>query len=219
VYYRAATITVFDNFEPDAALELVNDGLKLLNSEYERLQVQSNTLDEATYSSMEEKYQTGLTDLNSLRLEIFITFPNRYEEAIKEFESAMNADSGNYELLVAYASLLENTEPNKAIEIYATAISVDRENELAYFNSGVIYYNSAKHYYEQAGITEDSEEYNELMAKASHFFKTAKPYFLRVLEINPKSLESVIALKNIAIVMKDADATKKYTELENQLDY
>ena len=130
-----------------------------------------------------------------------MSLPEEYDQALKRFEETVDESPANYKLLVTYASLLEHSDIDKAIETYILAINFDDGKELAYFNLGVIYYSRGKQFYEQAGAESDEDRYLELLAKAKKNFEISQPYFEKAMEINPDSEEAMLALKNIKIIL------------------
>jgi tetratricopeptide (TPR) repeat protein len=167
--------------------------------------------------SDEDQYRKVIGDLKRFELDLYMNLPGKFEEAILRLERAIYEDPQNYDLLVAYASMIEDTDFDKSVELYKRAVAADSTQEIAYFNLGAMCYSRAKGYYEEAGLETDRKKYEMLMDLAEDYFMQSVAYFERTLEINPESLEAVIALKNIAYITDDKPKYLYYQAIERRI--
>lgn len=70
--------------------------------------------------------------------------------------------------------------------------------------------------FDLAQKTSDNDLFSQLLDEATLSFETAKPYFEKVLEIDPNSLDAIQALKIIAFVLDDKEDYLKYQSLEKE---
>ena len=200
VFYRKALIERYTLDKPALALFTLQEGQQFMEGEYVRWELVKTMAEPADADKEDRKYQLAQADLKNFELDLLMSMPEEYDQALKRFEETVNESPANYDLLVTYASLLEHSDINRAIETYLLAIDLDNSMELAYFNLGVIYYSRGKQFYEQAGEESDETRQVELLARAKENFKISQPYFEKALEINPDSEEAILALKNIKII-------------------
>jgi tetratricopeptide (TPR) repeat protein len=212
VLYRLAAIHKADDIR--LAMQDCQRGMKLLESEYKRFGAMKSKLPPARIREMEEQYLLAQQDLTDLKLDLYLSNADLYVEALHVFEEELSKKPDDIELLTGYASLLEKSDRNKAIEIYKKVISLDPHQSVALYNLGALYYSKGKELYETAGKTTDDGQYDILTAEANNNFLTARPYFERSLAEAPGSPESIQALKTIAFILNDQAAYKKYQEME-----
>jgi tetratricopeptide (TPR) repeat protein len=105
----------------------------------------------------------------------------------------------------------------KAVEMYKKALEIDPEYYEANLNIGYAYLAPAIDLYNTANQLPASKqkEYNIAIAKSTAQFDLAKPYLIKATELNPKSKDALINLKNYYLGTKDmanANATQKKIE-------
>lgn len=215
VYYRLAAIDKQDSIR--IALQNAERGIKLLQSEYLRFNSIKGNLAPPRIEEMEKQYALGMKDLENIKLDLYLSSQDLYVEALHVFEERLLASPDNVDLLVAYASLLERTDKQKAIETYQKVLNIDPNHRLALFNTGALYYGKGKELFELAQQEDISKQYQILMEEAMEDFELAKPYFEKILELDPSSLDVILALKTIAYILDDQDSYLKYQVMENEL--
>lgn len=215
VYYRLAAIDKQDSVR--IALQNAERGIRLMESEYERFVAIKGNLAPSRIEEMESQYALGMKDLENIKLDLYLSSQDLYVEALHVFEEKLLATPDNVEILVAYASLLERSDKEKAIETYKKVLQIDPENRFALFNTGALYYGKGKELFELAQKEDISKQYQILTEEAIQDFELARPYFEKVLELDPASLETILALKTIAYILDDKDAYLKYQVMENNL--
>jgi len=106
---------------------------------------------------------------------------------------------------------------SKAAEMYKKAVDIDPEFFEANLNLGYAYLAPAIDQYNAANQLPPSKqkEYNAAIAKANALFEQAKPYLLKSTELNPKSKDALINLKNYYLGTKNAaEATATQKKIE-----
>ena len=212
VFYRLAAINKQDSIR--ISMQDVERGIRLMQTEYDRFRFMKDKLAPARVQEMESQYQLASKDLNNAKLDLYLSSPDLYVEAMHVFEEKLIAEPGNVDLLIGYASILEKTDKKKAIETYLRVLEKDPENSLALFNVGALYYGKGKEMFELAEKEQDSKQFKLLTDEGISDFESAKPYFEQVLEKDPGSYDAIMALKTIAYILDDQEAYKKYEEME-----
>lgn len=215
-FYRLAVIYRYSFEDQGKALASIQDGLAFMNKDYNEWKSQhpGPLVDKA----LEEEYRKTKKDLERFELDIYLELPEKYQDALMKFREATVTEPGNYDLVTAYASLMEGSDQEQAIRLYEQAIQIDSTRELAYFNIAALYYSRGKIYYDEALTEKDDQRYKILAQSARENFLKSVPYFEKSLEINPALLESVTALKNIAFITDDNEKYLYYQELERSLE-
>lgn len=217
VYYRTSLLQRFKNNDLDASLKDLDEGKAVLESEWERVQANKANMQAEAFAQEQQRYMDAKKDLGSLELDVYLNSPEKLQEAIDKFEKAVAAEPDNYIIHVAYASLLEKVDMEKAVGVYEKAIEIDPENDHAYFNLGALYNNMAKVKFDAANDEKDYEKAEALQKEVDDIFKKALPAFEKALEINPNSLMTVRALKQITVRLNMMDDFKKYKDMEAEM--
>lgn len=213
VFYRLAAIHKQDDIR--LAMQDNQRGLKFLEGEYARFLSVKDKLGPARVKEMEGQYQLALQDLTNLKLDLYLSNTDEYVEALHVFEEQLNVEPENVDVLVGYASLLEQSDKEKAILTYKKALMLDPKNAIALYNLGALYYSKGKELLETAGKTSDDVQYELLTSEAMSNFNIAKGYFEQGLAEDPQSIEIIQALKTIAFILDDQPAYSKYKEMES----
>ncbi|MCD4735685.1 MAG: hypothetical protein K8R53_06545 [Bacteroidales bacterium] len=216
-FYRLALIERYYFKTPEVALSTLEEGIALLDSEFFRLETEKSGYERAKLDEISQHYSTTKADLDNFRLDIMMNDPELLEKSLVEFEKAIRENPRDYNKIVAYAGLLEQTDMEKAIEMYLKASTVDTSNDIAWFNLGVIYNNKAIEYLKFAKNTASTGNSIEYEKMANAELETSADYFKKALERDPNSLEVVTALKNIYLRLGNMDEWKVYDEKEKEL--
>lgn len=137
-----------------------------------------------------------------------LTYSQTAEAVIKEQEKAKDP--------AAKAALqpkkVENY--NKAAEMYKKALEIDPDYFEANLNLGYVILNPAIDAYNAANKlpANKQKEYDAAIAKANVQFDMAKPYLVKAVELQPKSIDALTNLRTYYLGKKDdvnATATKK----------
>lgn len=215
VYYRLADISLRHFNNGKESLETVKSGLEFLHNEHERFLNSGNAIENK--AEKETRYRNAVADLGRFQLELYLKLPEMKGEGLNVFSKAVENEPGNYDLRVAYASLLETVDMEKAVEQYAMAREIEPSRELAWFNTGVVYYNKAREYYQQASSTMQEDKYHLLMEEAEKYFNKSRPFFTKTIELNPSNLSAISAMKNVSLLLDKPDDYEKYNEMEKAL--
>jgi hypothetical protein len=217
VYYRLADMYLSFYKNGQQAMDVVKSGLVFIEKEKLRFEGLPGDMSEEEKESKQNQYENGKADLKKFELELYLKVPELKGEGLLVFKEAVEDDPLNYDLRVAYATLLESVDFESAIEQYKIASEIDPDNDLPWFNSGVIYYNRAREFYQKASVASNEEKYGFFMTEAEKYFKEAWPYFERSLELNPANLNSVTALKTLSQLLNKTDEYEKYSALEKEM--
>ena len=231
IYYRRALISgyysgsfdeesgVFDPSEADRelAVKTIIDGNVALENQYDQVKKNSSEFSEDEWLQVAEQYEIAKSDFEHLELDLYLQQPAQVERAILKFEEVLKRSPEDYTLTAAYASLLEDLDTKKAIQLYERAIDIDNSKELANFNLGSIYVNMAVEEGKIAATTEEADEAMRSQDAIEGLLNKARPYFERCLEINPVSMEVVKTLKQISIQLGNDEDYQLYNQMEDEL--
>lgn len=218
VYYRIGLLERYMNNDLDKALTAIGQGKEIVEKEWERWQAMLVNLPDEQKQAVTEQYNNAKGDLSRFELDILLNSPSKLGEALVKFEKVAKEEPDNYTMQIAYAQLLENADPEKAIVVYQKAIKINPENSHAYFNLGALYNNIAAKYYNQANEL-DWEESEPLQQQAIEYMGKAYPNFQKVLEITPDDVATLRALAQLAISLDKVDDYKKYKDQLKVLGY
>jgi tetratricopeptide (TPR) repeat protein len=216
VFYRLAALHKSEDVR--LALQDNQRGIKFMESEHERFLMTREKISPERVAQMEEQSQLGLKDLNNLKLDLYLSNDELYVEAIHVFEEEMARKPEDVNMLIGYASLLEKTDKEKAIQVYQQALNNDPNNSIALFNTGALLYTKGKNLFDTAQKTTDNDQYKILSDEADKNFRLSMSFFERALAEDPESLETIQALRTIAFILDDQDAYLKYQEMESRMD-
>lgn len=130
LYLQLALIDRFVRAEPRLALEQLRRGLALVEAERAR--------QEDPRAGLEVKDQLWRMELDTL-----LQTPELHDEALVAFAQAVEENPKDIVLLMAYASLVERSDLDRALSLYEHAWELDPSQSLAAFNLGVLHYNRA----------------------------------------------------------------------------
>ena len=215
VFYRQAAIHKTTDIRK--ALDDARRGLRIMESEYERFSRMKYDMAPPRIMELEDQYRLAMQDLNSLTLDLHLSAPEMYVEALDVFEKELAEEPDNVNVLIGYASLLEKTDKQKAIGIYEKVLALEADNEVVLFNLGVLHYSRGKEMFDLAQNTSDNDQFSILLEEATRSFDIARPYFKEVLALDPRSLDAVQALKIIAFVLDEKEDYLKYQAMEKDL--
>jgi hypothetical protein len=193
VIFRKALIEAYYEKNNIKAIATLMDGEKLLNLEYTRLNAAGTMKAEQIRA-----YEKGMRDLIRFELDLYLGEDDPSDDALVRFREVMLIYPEDYDIHIAYANLLEKSNPRSAIEAYMTAISIDEGREIAYFNLGALYNNLGSENY-VAGLNENNEQLaDSLYNEANNDFRNAYRYMEAAHRLNPYSLETIRALVQLA---------------------
>ena len=210
VYYRKALLFRYKKKDLDGALATINSGKEKLESEWARVQGMKDKLSADDLAAYQKQYDDAKADLSSFELDILINAPDKLQEALNKFESAIAESPNDYIVHVAYASLLEKTDMDKATKMYEKAIAIDPEKQIAHFNLGAIYVNKAAELAKKANETDDNDEYDKLFNQMKEEFKNALPHMKKAHELEPEDRNVLTALMTITLNLEMTDQYDAY---------
>lgn len=204
-FYRSALIqrNVLD-YE-DQALSTLQSGIRFLEREYQRVG--------AISPEQNGQYQTALQDLQNFELDLYYQNPQQVNQALKKFELALRNDPNNYVNRCAYASLLEASDPTKAIEQYQAAIRIYPNKKQAHYNIGVLLINQSIQYLQQSKPQEDLID-REI--QANQIAKKALPYLEKAYEIDPQDRTLLQTIIDLSRKTNDLVKYQQYKSIRDQ---
>lgn len=214
--FRLATLYRDLQGDEDRCLDAIQAGRKLLEAEYRRLTGPDSKVKGVALKSLEGDYFKVMNDLHTLELETYMRTEAKASEAQAIFRSEMTQHPNDVNLVIAYASLFESSDPAVAIEYYLKALAMDTGNELATFNLGAVYYNQGQKYFNLGVRAEDEDKQDLNIATAQEYFILARPIFEQLHQKDPDDLETITALKNICFATDDFQGFEHYSILEKQ---
>jgi len=193
VFYRKAIIERYGYRNNGLALATLMEGENLLNSEYSKHNIN------ATLSTQQKQdFDNGMMDLIGFELDIYLNDPSLREDALVRFQEVLIIYPEDYNIQIAYASVLEDVDAMLAIDAYQTAISIDDSKELAYFNIGAVYNNLGSEVYLRGLNQDDDLIADSLYNEANTYFRNAYTYMEDAYERNPYGLQTIRALIQLA---------------------
>lgn len=117
-------------------------------------------------------------------------------------------DAGNFEKADEYFA--------EALKYYTQAVEKDPENFDAVYSQGALYYNKAASYTDRINeLANDfsaagTKKYDALKAEMDGYFDQAMPFFMKSIGMNPKDLNTLIALREIHARKNEMDKVAEY---------
>ena len=214
VYYRIALIENYTFENPDTSIIILKEGQETLNSEFEKLKDTEDNYSHKDWKNIEFQYHIIMDDLKNLELDAYLNISGSSAEGIELFEEALKTKPNDYKLLVGYGSLLEQEDTEGAIRVYKKAIGINGNKDLAFYNLGVLYFNMGAKLNEKGNSVERVDSAAIYKNEAQVYFSEALPYLQRAFEIDPYSLETVRALKQISLITNRDEDFRLYEEFE-----
>ncbi|MDW3210607.1 MAG: tetratricopeptide repeat protein [Reichenbachiella sp.] len=161
---------------------------------------------------------------------------DKVDEARTKLEAAIEEDPTNVNLHLNLGVLYDNLGSakleagekevarenyNKAKEAYLNAIKVDGDNYVANFNTGVIYVNLAKEYYDEVRDMnlKDYDKYGPAkLAKADKILKEGLPYMEKATTIQPDDIAGLKALQQMYTQLKMMDKAEAILDKVDALE-
>jgi hypothetical protein len=222
VYYRQALLDRYMKNDIDAALADLEMGKASLDAENARFVKMKADMPQDRWEAVMQQYMQAKEYLTKFELDLLLNSPEKLDEALGKFETAIAREPKNYILHVAYAQLLEKTDLDKAEKIYLMATEIDPKKQIAWFNLGALYVNrGVAKYKESNGIADDYEKAKALQVEGDNYYKKAFPFLKNSLEIDKCDKESLSAILNICINLSTSDDTmaaeyKKYKDIQTE---
>jgi tetratricopeptide (TPR) repeat protein len=153
-------------------------------------------------ANAEKTLQEGFKNLGSnlmvFELINFYLTQGKSVEALEYLKLGLEADPSNKTLYFALGTTYDQLdEHEEALKAYKKAIELDNTYYDAYYNLGVMYYNTAVELYKQANNETDNDKYNALREEADEVLKNAVEPMERASEIEGGKVEVWETLKTI----------------------
>lgn len=161
---------------------------------------------------------------------------DKVDEARTKLEAAIEADPTNVNLHLNLGVLYDNLGSakleagekevarenyNKAKDAYLKAIEIDADSYIANFNTGVIYVNLAKEYYDEVRDMNlrDYDKYGPAkLEKADKILKEGLPYMEKATEIQPDDVSGLKALQQMYTQLKMMDKAEAILDKVDALE-
>jgi tetratricopeptide (TPR) repeat protein len=215
-FFRMATIYRDGLADEDQCFLAIQSGRKLLEDEFHRFFDSNPKGDSLHLNSLKLSYIKVRSDLRTLELETYLRSTNRLTEAQAEFKKEMAMNPKDVDLVIAYASMLEKSDPDISIEYYNKALLMDPGNEVARYNIGAVSFNQGKKYFDEGIRAEDPDKVDLYVEEARKYFKQARPVFEYILKSNPDDEQAISALKMICFALDDTKGYEYYSGLEKK---
>ena len=215
IYYRLAQIDLNQMKDPQRALNLLKEGIGVVESE--NIRIESAALPPDQRADYLQLYNSVMLDMENLRRIIYLDYPEYSDEGVLEFEESLRQSPDNYATLIALANLLENSDIDSAISVYRRAIEVESTHEVAWFNLGALYYNMGVQLNLKAKSMNDPDSVVYYNKEAELKYENALPFLQNAFEINPNSLETIHALKQISLKTYRYEEYDLYDALEKKI--
>jgi len=103
---------------------------------------------------------------------------------------------------------------DKAVLAYEKAITINPNYFEPFFNLGIMYNNVAAEILLKANNlpNDATAEYDKLKLEADSYLTKALPYLEKALEINPTDMDTMMALKQLYVRLKQTDKAKAINE-------
>jgi tetratricopeptide (TPR) repeat protein len=164
-----------------------------------------------------EKYPADMDVLASM-IQTYINLERR-AEALKYLNMANEKDPSNATFFLAMGRLYEETdEDEKALEAYQKAIDIDPELFMAWYNTGVFYYNKGVQQWEIAGKVpaNENEAYELELKKANEWWEKALPFMEKCHELDSEEATTIESLKNLYYRLNQMDNYNLMEEKSNK---
>lgn len=201
-YYRTALIQRISLEYDEQALSTIRAGRRFLEQEWHKADQQN--------SIQNQNHEKAARDLTLLELDILYSKESYQPEALQALASAVKKYPNEYALHCAYANLLENSQPDLAINHYQKAIALDPERKMAYHNLAALFVNQSIDILKEskpADLAQREQVANQISLKAI-------PYLEKAHQIDPTDKPIIRQLMTIFLRTKQTD---KYQFYKNRL--
>lgn len=214
-FFRQAVIYSDHLADEDRCLLSIQSGIALLAEEYQRASA-AHTSDSTGIGGVRKAYLQVYSDLRTLELETYLKSTTRIEQAQAEFRKEMAVRPDDAGLIIAYASLLEKSDPDVSVSYYRKALELEPDNEVALYNIGAVSFNQGKKYFDQGILEQDPDKAALYMEQARHYFSQARPAFEAIFRKHPDDPQAISALSMICFALDDTQGYEYYRQLENE---
>lgn len=213
VYLRASMLS--NNL--DQSLDLLEEGLAALEKEREKLSASKNVSNEYKESFLAKLYPSAKNDLERAKLNILLKNPEKLDQALNEFDSAIQKDPQNYQLWMAYAQLMEEKNVDKAAEIYIKAIKINPTEFMGHYNLAALYINEGNRMYTMANATHDKNTSTQLKKRADIYYEEGYKQLIACNTIQPSDRTVLQHLVTVSQRLDKASDHQKYSQELNKL--
>ena len=217
-FYRTAIVHYFrGNIDP--ALNALKNGLQLLEEENKRriALISENPQNRSQLESAAQNYMEVKSNLETFELDIYLNYPDKYEEALQKFEKAVKENPKDENVLLAYATLVEKSDLDAGFDVYKKVLTLNPNNTYALFNAGA---NRVNKGVEEAKLSNEETDYTRSLeheAKMKAYYKEALPFMEKHHQLKPTDRETLRTLKQITITLDMTDDYLIYKEKEGNL--
>lgn len=215
--FLRSSILYKESKNADKALQMLGDGKAVVEAEFKRMETKKQYIADSNWKKIENSKNDLINRLSVNELAILMEMPDKMNEAVARFDKAIADKPQDYNLHINFASLLEKVDSTRAIRMYEKAMAIDPKRTSAYNNLGAFYNGKAKEFHDKLKATEDERLMTAYKSLRDQNFQLAKPQFEKALELEPRNIEYVKALKQIAIFLNDEPGMIKYGDLEKQI--
>lgn len=194
----------------EQALQWLDRGKIDLQAAY-KLAKNDNELDQKL---LQQQFDKLSNDFQQLELDIYLHSPKYKDQAIEKFEKAVAENPDNFNLRIAYASLLEaEKQIDQAVTQYQKATELAPKNFLPQYNIGVIYLKKAAELQKSIEGEDNPEKLKQLTVK----YQSSLEALEKAHQLAPKDFETLKALVLVTGRLEMKEAYLKYRNLKNAL--
>lgn len=212
-FYRLAKVYGLNLLEHEKGLGVLDKAREYLKNELKELEKTKLMFTVEQYQVLQQE-ELDLTKLyDRLELEFSSSGESGYHKAVKQFEKALDVNAKDAPVLIAYASFIEEKEPEKAEELYRQVMEIDSQNFSAYYGIGALYVEQGGDYLNKAHEAKTNENIVKLNALGKDKYRSAIPFFEKAYKLNPKENILLQTIIQLSAAVGDKDVLEKYSKI------
>lgn len=163
----------------------------------------------------------GNNSLSNTQLQ-FLLDAGDYEEALSNFETALESDPTNpiylYNAGFIQQTKLNNTE--KALEYYDRCLAADSANTGASYMAGYVYIDKANELTEKMNALPRSakSQYDRLLEERKGLYEKALSYFEKAYNVDQKDINTLKAMREVYFKLGNAAKVGEFTQKMSELE-
>lgn len=198
--YRSAVVQLNSLKDAAAAEKTLSEGLTMLDADIELVRTSKN-FTEMRRKLVIDKINKTRKDLLKLMLDVKMMKPDLTIDEMKLFTDAIAAEPNNITIRLAYAKLLNRTDPDAAIDQYVEMATIAPNDFMVLFNLGAMYVNKAS----RTSQT-DPTNHNEV----SRCLKKSLEWLTKAESIDPNNKQLIAALAQVYENLGQSGKAKTY---------
>jgi hypothetical protein len=214
IYYRLALLHRHYLSEGQAqslsayreALNYLRKAREVLDSEYERARRQRGH----ELQRYQLQRESALADFHYLELDLLTQLPEKRAEALDKLAQALKREPNQYDLLMAYGQLMEDTDIERSIQQYMRASAVSPNRVEAHYQLGTFFYNRGVLLLQEADQTAELSRYRHLHSQVKDYFTKSRPHLVAVHHLQSDDKAILDALIQVSQYLHIAEDYYRY---------